>query len=103
MEILETKEVVRVIEILSLDLYNEKDLVLEDYKLSIDILADIIIVQNKIALLTITHNMISRYRPIRPIDVLIIQLLSPEVIPELEQETTNNILVFDLITPYINR
>jgi hypothetical protein len=40
----------------------------------------------------------SRYRPIRPIDVPIIQLLSPEVIPELEQETTNNILVFDLIT-----
>jgi hypothetical protein len=39
----------------------------------------------------------SRYCPIRPIDILIIQLLSPEVIPELEQETTNNILVFDLI------
>jgi hypothetical protein len=39
----------------------------------------------------------SRYCPIRPIDVPIIQLLSPEVIPELEQETTNNILVFDLI------
>jgi hypothetical protein len=41
----------------------------------------------------------SRYYPIRPIDVPIIQLLSPEIIPELEQETTNNILVFDLITP----
>ena len=40
-----------------------------------------------------------RYCPIRPIDVPIIQLLSPEVIPELEQETTNNIPVFDLITP----
>jgi hypothetical protein len=41
----------------------------------------------------------SRYRPIRPIDIPIIQLLSLEVIPELEQETTNNIPVFDLITP----
>jgi hypothetical protein len=41
--------------------------------------------------------MTSRYRPIRPIDVPIIQLLSPEVIPELKQETTNDILVFDLI------
>jgi hypothetical protein len=41
---------------------------------------------------------ISRYRPIRPIDVPIIQLLSPEVILEPEQETTNDILVFDLIT-----
>jgi hypothetical protein len=40
----------------------------------------------------------SRYCPIRPIDILIIQLLSPEVTPEPEQETTNNILVFDLIT-----
>jgi hypothetical protein len=39
----------------------------------------------------------SRYRPIRPIDVPIIQLLSPEVIPEPEQETTNNTPVFDLI------
>jgi hypothetical protein len=39
----------------------------------------------------------SRYRPIRPIDAPITQLLSPEVIPEPEQETTNNILVFDLI------
>jgi hypothetical protein len=38
-----------------------------------------------------------RYCPIRPIDVPIIQLLSPEVILELEQETTNNIPVFDLI------
>jgi hypothetical protein len=41
--------------------------------------------------------MISRYRPIRPIDILIIQLLSPEIIPEPEQETTNDILIFDLI------
>jgi hypothetical protein len=40
--------------------------------------------------------MTSRYRPIRPIDVPIIQLLSPEIIPELEQETTNDILIFDL-------
>jgi hypothetical protein len=40
----------------------------------------------------------SRYCPIRPIDILIIQLLSPEVILELEQETTNDIPVFDLIT-----
>jgi hypothetical protein len=43
--------------------------------------------------------MISRYRLIRIIDILIIQLLSPEVIPELEQENTNNTPVFDLITP----
>jgi hypothetical protein len=42
--------------------------------------------------------MMSRYCPIRPIDVPTIQLLSPEVILELEQETTNNILAFDLIT-----
>jgi hypothetical protein len=41
---------------------------------------------------------ISRYCPIRPIDIPIIQLLSLEVIPEPEQETINNILVFDLIT-----
>jgi hypothetical protein len=41
--------------------------------------------------------MTSRYCPIRPIDTPIIQLLSPEVILELEQETTNNIPVFDLI------
>jgi hypothetical protein len=44
------------------------------------------------------HNITSRYCLIRPIDVPIIQLLSPEVILEPEQETTNNILVFDLIT-----
>jgi hypothetical protein len=68
----ETKEVIRVIEILSLDLRNEKDSILEDYKLSIDILADIIIVQDKITLLTITHNITLRYRSIRPIDILII-------------------------------
>jgi hypothetical protein len=41
--------------------------------------------------------MISRYRPIRTIDILIIQLLSPEITLEPEQETTNNIPVFDLI------
>jgi hypothetical protein len=40
----------------------------------------------------------SRYRPIRPIDIPIIQLLSPEIILELEQETTNNTPAFDLIT-----
>jgi hypothetical protein len=96
-EALETKEVIQVIEILSLDLYNEEDLVLKNYELSIDTLVDTIIVQDEIALFTTTHNMISRYRPIRPIDIPITQLLSPEVIPELEQETTNNILIFDLI------
>jgi hypothetical protein len=37
--------------------------------------------------------MTSRYRPIKPIDALIIQLLSPEVIPEPEQKATNNILL----------
>jgi hypothetical protein len=82
---------------LSLDLYNKKDLVLEDYELSIDVLVDIIIVQDEIALFTIMYNITLRYRPIRTIDILIIQLLSPEVTPELEQETINNILVFDLI------
>jgi hypothetical protein len=97
-EALEAEEIVRVIEIPSLDLHSEKDLVLEDYKLSIDALADIIIVQDKIALFTITYNIMLRYCPIRSIDVPITQLLSPEVIPELEQETTNNIPVFDLIT-----
>jgi hypothetical protein len=94
-EALETKEIIRVIEIPSLDLRNKKDLVLEDYELSIDALVDIIIVQDKITLPTITYNMISRYHPIRPIDILIIQLLSPEVIPEPEQETTNNTPAFD--------
>jgi hypothetical protein len=39
----------------------------------------------------------SRYRPIRPINIPIIQLLSPEITLELKQETTNDILVFDLI------
>jgi hypothetical protein len=97
-EALEAKEVVRVIKIPSLDLRSEKDLVLEDYELSIDVLADTIIVQDEIAPLITTYNIISRYRPIRTIDTLIIQLLSPEVILELEQETTNNIPVFDLIT-----
>jgi hypothetical protein len=96
-ETLETEEIVRVIKILSLDLYSEKDLVLEEYKLFIDALVDIIIVQDEIVLLTTTYNITSRYRPIRFIDVLIIQLLSPEVIPEPEQETTNNTPVFDLI------
>jgi hypothetical protein len=43
-EALGAEEVIRVIEILFLDLRSEKDLVLEDYKLSIDILVDIIIV-----------------------------------------------------------
>jgi hypothetical protein len=83
---------------LSLDLRSEKDSVLEEYKLSIDALADTIIIQDKIALPTITHNITSRYRPIRPIDIPIIQLLSPEVILEPKQETTNNTPVFDLIT-----
>jgi hypothetical protein len=69
---LEAEKVIRVIEILSLDLRSEKDLVLEDYKLSIDALVDIIIVQDEIALLIITYNITSRYRPIRPIDILII-------------------------------
>jgi hypothetical protein len=96
-EALEAKEIIQVIEILSLDLYSKKDLFLEDYELSIDTLIDTIIVQDEIALLTITYNITSRYRPIRPIDIPIIQLLSPEVIPELEQETTNDILAFDLI------
>jgi hypothetical protein len=96
---LETKEIIQVIKILSLDLYNEKDLVLEDYELSINILVNIIIVQDKIILLIITYNITLRYRPIRTIDILTIQLLSLEVIPEPEQETTNNIPVFDLIIP----
>jgi hypothetical protein len=47
-------------------------------------LADIIIVQDKIALPTITYNIMLRYRPIRSIDILTIQLLFPEVILELE-------------------
>jgi hypothetical protein len=96
-ETLEAKEIVRVIEILSLDLYSEKDLVLEDYELSINAQANIIIVQDEIILSTTIYNITSRYCPIRTIDILIIQLLSPEIILELEQETTNDILVFDLI------
>jgi hypothetical protein len=44
------------------------------------------------------YNIISRYCLIRTIDALITQLLSPEVILEPKQETTNDILVFDLIT-----
>jgi hypothetical protein len=95
-ETLEAKEIVQVIKILSLDLRNEKDLVLEDYELSINTLVDIIIIQDETTPLTITHNITLRYRPIRPIDALIIQLLSPEVIPELEQKTTNDIFAFDL-------
>jgi hypothetical protein len=43
-EALEAKEVVRVIKIPFLDLRNKKDLVLEDYELSINTLADTIIV-----------------------------------------------------------
>jgi hypothetical protein len=69
---LEAEEIVQVIEILSLDLHNEKDSVLEKYKLSIDAPVDTIIVQDEIALFIITHNIISRYRPIRPIDIPII-------------------------------
>jgi hypothetical protein len=72
MEAPETKEIIRVIEIPSLDLRSEKDLVLEDYELSINALVDIIIIQDKIVLPTITHNITSRYRPIRPIDILTI-------------------------------
>jgi hypothetical protein len=68
----EAKEIVRVIEILSLNLYNKMNLVLEGYKLSIDILTDIIIVHDKIILSISTNNIISRYCPIRPIDALII-------------------------------
>jgi hypothetical protein len=54
-------------------------------------LANIIIVQDEIILSIIIYNVISRYYPIRTIDIPIIQLLSLEVILELEQETTNNI------------
>jgi hypothetical protein len=43
-ETLEAKKIIRVIEILFLDLRNEKDLVLEEYKLSINALVDTIIV-----------------------------------------------------------
>jgi hypothetical protein len=82
---------------LFLDLRSEKDLILENYKLSIDVLADIIIVQDKIVLLILTYNIILKYHPIRPIDTPTIQLLLPEVILELEQKTINNILAFDLI------
>jgi hypothetical protein len=71
-EALEAEEIIRVIEILSLDLRSEKDLVLEEYELSIDAPVDIIIVQDEIALLTTTYNIMLRYRPIRLIDVLII-------------------------------
>jgi hypothetical protein len=41
---LETKEIIQVIKILSLDLSSEKDSVLEEYELSIDALVDTIIV-----------------------------------------------------------
>jgi hypothetical protein len=71
-EIPEAKEVVRVIKILSLDLRNEKNSVLEEYKFSINAPINIIVVQDKTALPIITHNIMLRYRPIRPIDVLII-------------------------------
>jgi hypothetical protein len=40
----ETKKIIQVIKILSLDLYSEKDLVLEDYEFPINVLVDIIIV-----------------------------------------------------------
>jgi hypothetical protein len=97
-EILEAEEIIRVIKILSLDLYNEKDLVLEDYELSIDTPGDIIIIQDKTILPTTKYNIMSRYRLIRPIDALIIQLLSSEVIPEPEETTNNTILpTVDLI------
>jgi hypothetical protein len=96
-EILEAEEIIQIIEILSLDLRNEKDLVLEEYKLSINAPVNIIVVQDEIAPFTTMHNMTSKYRPIRPIDIPIIQLLFPEVIPELKQETTNDIFIFDLI------
>jgi hypothetical protein len=69
---LEAEEAIWVIEILFLDLRSKKDLVLEDYKLSIDILVDTIIVQDEIILPTLIYNITSRYRPIRPIDILII-------------------------------
>jgi hypothetical protein len=62
----------RVIKILFLDLRSEKDLVLENYELSINIPVDIIIIQDKTILFTLIHNIISRYRPIKPIDILII-------------------------------
>jgi hypothetical protein len=87
-----------VIKILSLDLRSKKDLVLEDYEFSIDTPGDTIVVQDEIALPT-TYNVMLRYRPIRPIDAPIIQLLSPEVIPEPEQETTNDTPAFDLTIP----
>jgi hypothetical protein len=72
MEVLETKEIIRVIKILSLDLRNKKDLVLEDYELSIDTLIDIIIIQDEIVLFIIIYNITLRYCPIRTIDILII-------------------------------
>jgi hypothetical protein len=71
-EVLKAEKVIQVIKILSLDLRSEKDLILEDYELSIDILVDIIIIQDEIVLPIITYNIISRYYSIRPIDILII-------------------------------
>jgi hypothetical protein len=71
-EALETEEIIRVIEIPSLDLHSEEDSILEDYKLSIDAPADIIIVQDEITPPTIAYYMTSRYYPIRTIDVPII-------------------------------
>jgi hypothetical protein len=99
MEAPEAEEVVRVIEIPSLDLRSEEDSVLEEYELSIDAPADTIVVQDETAPPTTTHNVTSRYRPIRPIDVPTTQLPSPEVTPEPEQETTNDTPAFDLTTP----
>jgi hypothetical protein len=71
-EVLEAEEIIRVIKVLFLDLYNEKDLVLEDYEFSIDALIDIIIIQDEIVLFIIIYNIISRYYPIRIIDIPII-------------------------------
>jgi hypothetical protein len=71
-ETLEAKTIIQVIKILSLDLYSEKDLVLEDYEFSINAPGDIIIIQDDIILLTTIYNVTSRYRPIRPIDAPII-------------------------------
>jgi hypothetical protein len=56
---------------LFLDLYSKKDLVVENYKFSLDTLGNIIIIQDEITLL-ITYNITLRYCSIRPIDILII-------------------------------
>jgi hypothetical protein len=69
---LEAEEIIRVIKILFLDLYSEKDSVLKNYKFSINTPGNTIIVQDEIALPITTYNMILRYCPIRLIDILII-------------------------------